>query len=336
MMIARRIQASLRETVHTRTVALAAVLVSVGLITAGCLGENADKDTDAGEDLRSVTEQVDSTERFSGRKRAIAAAIEEYEAAVRAGNPGGLCRRVLNPALKHLSQPLRRCGRDQDNEALRGTQQARKALDLVARRIVLIPQRPRDVEGLPAAVPRYQVEWGLEDAPPAVALVERADRSAPGMDAFGLARAHGEWRIVDRSRARGIRPPAGAGRVRFFQRHGVLGFFGIAVGEPIRCAGREGLITHAIVAPRRASSARDAAMSSNIGPHLRKALRDGATLHASAIDYRGPNRTFTLKLASGRTVVSFDVYGPGPRYTTAGMSGCIGWIERLTDLGIRL
>jgi hypothetical protein len=75
-------------------------------------------------------------------------------------------------------------------------------------------------------------------------------------------------------------------------------------------------------------------MRSDIGPELRKALRDGATLHLSEVDYRGPNRTFSLRLASGRTVLTFDAYGPGPSYITAGIWGCLGWVERMTHLGL--
>lgn len=308
-------------------------MLAGSLLAAGCGGDTQDRATDAGDGV--VAERVDSAQRFTGQKRTIAEAVEEYEAVLRAGDAEALCRRVLDLGRNRVEPATARCLRDQDNDALAGTAEAREALDLTVQRIALVPGRPRDVAGIPEAVPRYQVEWGLEDAPPVVALVDGADGGAPGMSAFGLTRDGGEWRIVSRLRARETQPPKGAGRVKFFRHHGVLGFYGIATSERIRChGGREGGITHGLVAPRRARSVRDAVMRSNIGPGLRKALRDGATLHLAVVDYRGPNRTFTLKLASGRTVLWFDVYGPGPGYVTTGIWGCTGWIERMTHLGL--
>jgi hypothetical protein len=73
-------------------------------------------------------------------------------------------------------------------------------------------------------------------------------------------------------------------------------------------------------------------MRSNIGPGLRRAIRDGASLRISRVDYVGPNRTFTLLAPSGRAVLSFDAYGAGPRYVMDGIYGCRSWLERFTHI----
>jgi hypothetical protein len=75
-------------------------------------------------------------------------------------------------------------------------------------------------------------------------------------------------------------------------------------------------------------------MRSNVGPKLRRAIRNGASLRISRVDYAGPNRTFALYSPAGREVLSFDAYGSGPRYTMDGIYGCRSWVERLTRIGL--
>ena len=207
-----------------------------------------------------------------------------------------------------------------------------ETVDLVVRRIALPPPRPRAVPGIPRRVPRYQIEWGLEDAPRAVVLTEASDGDRGVATAFGLSRRSGDWRIVSRWRARAVKTPTGGDtRVAFFRRHGVLGFYGI--GRPgLPSCRRAAGVTHWIVPPRRARNVRDAVMRSNIGQTLRRAMRDGASLRISQVDYVGPNRTFTLHAPSGREVLWFDAYGAGPRYALDGIYGCRSWLERFTHI----
>lgn len=322
-----------------RPLSLGAALVASALLAVGCSGDTEQHETDAGTSTggAATPERLDSIERFSANKRAIAETIEAYEASVRAGDPGALCRRVLDTGRDPGDRArIRRCVRDQDNDALRRSTEAREQLDLVVRRIDLVPRRPPEVRGIPDAVPRYQIEWGLEDAPRAVALVRSANRGAPGPAAFGLTRYGGEWRIMRRWRARETEPARRASRAcRVLPAPRGAGLLRDCGGERLQCpGGREAGISHGILAPPRASGVRDAAMHSDIGPELRRALRDGAALHLSAVDYRELKRGFSLRLPSGRTVVSFPVYGPGPRYVTADIWGCPGWIERITHVGI--
>jgi hypothetical protein len=314
--------------------ALALAFLASTLIATGCSGGTQDE---TGRPAEAISEGVDSTQRFQGQRRAIAGVIEDYEAAVRAGDAAALCRRVVRLDRKRVSHAeIARCIGDPNNDAIADAAEARAALDLVVRRIVLVPRRPRDVAGVPASVPRYEIEWDLEATPRAVALVESADPDADAATGFGLSRYGDRWRIISRWRAHRTEPPEGRrARVEFFRRQGVLGLYGVGRTGPPRCRGVEGGISHGILAPPRASSVREAVMRSDIGPRLRRALQDGATLSVSTADYSDLTRTFTLRAPSGRPVVSFPVYGPGPRYITADIWGCRRWLERLTRIDLR-
>jgi hypothetical protein len=308
----------------------------VALVGSGCGSGAQDRSEDPSGSTARPSEPVDSSLRFHGQRREIAQVIENYEVAVRSGNAAALCRRVLQLNRRRAKRTaIDDCIRDPDNDALARSIHVQETLDLVVRRIALPPRRPGAVPGIPAGVRRYLIEDDLEEAPRAVALAEAADRDGGVATAFGLSRRDDEWRIARKWRAAAVETPEGGrARVEFFQLHGVLGFYGIGRTGVPHCRTGEAGITHWIVPPRPAGSVRDAVMRSNIGPRLRRALRNGGTLPISAVDYAGPTRTFTLYAPSGRAVLWFDAHGVGPRYVTDGIWGCRGWLERFTHLGL--
>lgn len=311
-------------------VLVAPVLLMV-VVASGC--DTGEDSQESGSATATEGESVDSTLRFHGQRRAIARVIEDYETAIRAGNASRLCRRVLElSAQRPRSKEVTDCVADPDNDVLVPRSGDAETLDLVVRRIALPPRRPGAVPGIPSRVPRYKIEWGLEDIPSAVALARATGAGRGVATAFGLSRRNGDWRIVSRWRARAVEPPEGNGaRLAFFRRHGLVGFYGISRPGLPTCGHGAG-ITHWIIPPDRARNARDAVMRSNIGNWLRRALRDGAELRISEVDYAGPTRTFTLYGPLGHEVLSFDAYGPGPGYVMDGIYGCEAWIERLTRI----
>ena len=78
-----------------RRLALVAPLLVCALLVTGCNGDGEDEAQDGAAPAETVAERVDSTQRFSGEKRAIARVIERFEAATRRGDRRELCSEIV-------------------------------------------------------------------------------------------------------------------------------------------------------------------------------------------------------------------------------------------------